>query len=145
VCPTEDNGCPIEDKGCCSIEDKSCCPQRTRELTNKLEPIIQTKPKLEPKPSITILIKGGSHTTLDREPDCYNSCTIYRGLCPVPTRSDFITFQRLENLHVAMLAKHNHTFFGVRRGDHYMPLQRFTLGSMTCLAKVSPQRPLLYC
>jgi hypothetical protein len=86
---------------------------------------------------------------------CYNSCTLYRGLCPVPTRSDFITFQRLENLHVAMLAKRNHTFFGVRPGDHYMPLQRFTLGSMTCLAKishrghsciakVSPQRPLLH-
>jgi hypothetical protein len=43
-----------------------------------------------------------------------------------------------------MLAKHNHTSFGVRPGDHYMPLQRFTLGSMTCLAKVSPQRPLLH-
>jgi hypothetical protein len=25
-----------------------------------------------------------------------------------------------------------------------MPLQRFTLGSMTCFAKVSPQRPLLH-
>jgi hypothetical protein len=25
-----------------------------------------------------------------------------------------------------------------------MPLQRFTLGSMTCLTKVSPQRPLLH-
>jgi hypothetical protein len=43
-----------------------------------------------------------------------------------------------------MSAKHNHTSFGVRPGDHYMPLQRITLGSMTCLAKVSPQRPLLH-
>jgi hypothetical protein len=43
-----------------------------------------------------------------------------------------------------MLAKHNHTSFGVRSSDHYMPLQRFTLGCMTCLAKVSPQRPLLH-
>jgi hypothetical protein len=75
----------------------------------------------------------------------YNSCTLCRGLCPVPTHSDFITFQRLENLHVAMPAKHNHTSFGVRPRDHYMPLQRFTLCSMTCLAKVFPQRPLLHC
>jgi hypothetical protein len=75
----------------------------------------------------------------------YNSCTLCRGLCHVPTRSDFITFQRLENLHVAMPAKHNHTSFGVRPRDHYMPLQRFTLCSMTCLAKVSPQRLLLHC
>jgi hypothetical protein len=43
-----------------------------------------------------------------------------------------------------MLAKHNHTSFGVRPGDHYMPLERFTLGSMTYLAKLSPQRPLLH-
>jgi hypothetical protein len=43
-----------------------------------------------------------------------------------------------------MLTKHNHTFFGVRLEDHYMPLQRFTLSSMTCLTKVSPQRPLLH-
>jgi hypothetical protein len=40
--------------------------------------------------------------------------------------------------------KHKHTFLGVRPGYHYMPLQRFTLGSMTYLAKVSPQRPLLH-
>jgi hypothetical protein len=58
--------------------------------------------------------------------------------------SDFITFWQIQNLHVAMPAKHNHTSFGVRLGDHYMPLQRFTLGSMTCLDKVSPQRPLLH-
>jgi hypothetical protein len=43
-----------------------------------------------------------------------------------------------------MLVNHNRTSFDVRPGDHYMPLQRFTLGSMTCLAKVSPQRPLLH-
>jgi hypothetical protein len=41
---------------------------------------------------------------------------------------------------------HNHTSFSVRPGDHYMPLQRFTLDSMTnsCIAKVSPHRPLLH-
>jgi hypothetical protein len=43
-----------------------------------------------------------------------------------------------------MLAKHNHTSLGVSPGDHCMPLQRFTLGIMTYLAKVSPQRPLLH-
>jgi hypothetical protein len=43
-----------------------------------------------------------------------------------------------------MIAKHNHTSFGVRPRDHYMPLQMFTLGSMIFLAKVSPQRPLLH-
>jgi hypothetical protein len=43
-----------------------------------------------------------------------------------------------------MLATHNHTSFGVRTGEHCMPLQKFTLGSMTCHAKVSPQRPLLH-
>jgi hypothetical protein len=43
-----------------------------------------------------------------------------------------------------MLAKYNHTSFGVRSGDHYKSLQRFILGSMTCLAKVSRQRPLLH-
>jgi hypothetical protein len=41
---------------------------------------------------------------------------------------------------------HHHTSFGVGLGDHYMPLQRFTLGSMTnsCIAKVSQHRPLLH-
>jgi hypothetical protein len=41
-------------------------------------------------------------------------------LCPVPTRSDFITFQRLENLHVAMPAKAQTQFLGcvVRRSQH---------------------------
>jgi hypothetical protein len=43
-----------------------------------------------------------------------------------------------------MPVKHNHTSLGVRPGDYYMSLQRFTLGSMTYLAKVSPQRPLLH-
>jgi hypothetical protein len=132
--PTEDKDCcPTEDKGCCPTEDKGCCPQRTRaavpqrtrvvvpqrirvvapqrttELTNKLEPIIQTKPIPEPKPSTTILIEGGSQTAHDREPNCYNSCTLCRGLCPVSTHSDFITFQRLENLHVARRSLHAFT------------------------------------
>jgi hypothetical protein len=58
--------------------------------------------------------------------------------------SDFITFRRLENLHVAMPSKEQTHFLGVWPGDHYILLQRVTLGSMTCLAKVSPQRPLLH-
>jgi hypothetical protein len=56
-------------------------------------------------------------------------------------RSDFITLRRLENLHDAMLAKHNHTSFGVGPGDHYMPLQRYPTSN---IAKVSPHRPLLH-
>jgi hypothetical protein len=42
----------------------------------------------------------------------------------VPICSDFIIFWRLENLHVAMSIKHNHTSIDVRLGDHYMPLQK---------------------
>jgi hypothetical protein len=45
---------------------------------------------------------------------------------------------------MAIPAKAQTHFLGVWPGDHYMPLQRFTLGSMTCLAKISPQRPLLH-
>jgi hypothetical protein len=44
-------------------------------------------------------------------------------------RSDFITFRWLENLYVAMLTEHNHTYFGVRPGDHHMSLQSLTLGA----------------
>jgi hypothetical protein len=43
-----------------------------------------------------------------------------------------------------MPAKAQTHFLGVWPGDHYMPLQRFTLCSMTCLAKFSPQWPLLH-
>jgi hypothetical protein len=54
--------------------------------------------------------------------------------------SDFITFQQLENLHVTMLAKHNHTSFGVRPGDHYMSFTKGPFGSVLHFAKVSPSR-----
>jgi hypothetical protein len=48
-------------------------------------------------------------------------------------RSDFITLRRLENLHVVLLAEHNHTSYGVRLGDHYMPLNRLTIdASYSC-------------
>jgi hypothetical protein len=161
VCPTEDKGCcPIEDKGCSSIEDKGYCPtedkgcflaedkgfcpiedkktdQQTR--TNNLG---QTNTRTK-----TIHYDSNLGTIPDHSwpwAGYYNSCTLCRGLCPVPTRSNFIIFWWLENLQVAMMAKHNQTSFGVRPGDHYMPLQRFTLYSMICLAKVSPQRPLLH-
>jgi hypothetical protein len=46
----------------------------------------------------------------------------------IPTHSDFITFLRLENLHVAMPVKHNHTSFDGRPGDHYMPFTKVPLG-----------------
>jgi hypothetical protein len=52
--------------------------------------------------------------------------TLCRGLCPVPTCSDLITFQQLENIYVAMPAKAQTHFLGVWPGYHYMPLQRFT-------------------
>jgi hypothetical protein len=37
--------------------------------------------------------------------DYHDSFILCRGLCPIPTHSDFITFRRLENLHVAMPTK----------------------------------------
>jgi hypothetical protein len=56
-----------------------------------------------------------------------------------------------------MLTEHNHTSFGVRSRDHYMPLQRFATGvchallwfpltsGPACSAKVSPNLgPLLH-
>jgi hypothetical protein len=46
--------------------------------------------------------------------------------------SDFITCRWLENLLFAIL----YTSFGVWPRDHYMPLQRFTMGRMPSLAKV---------
>jgi hypothetical protein len=42
--------------------------------------------------------------------------------------------KRLENLLFATL----YTFLGIWTRDHYMPLQRFTPGSMPDPAKVSP-------
>jgi hypothetical protein len=42
----------------------------------------------------------------------------------------------LENLHVAMPTKHNYTSFGVRPRDHYMLLQRSTLGRTSDFAWV---------
>jgi hypothetical protein len=68
------------------------------------------------------LIYRGPQIALDREHDYHDSFILCKGLCPIPTYSDFITFQWLENLHVAMSVKHNHTSFGVRPGDHYLPL-----------------------
>jgi hypothetical protein len=77
--------------------------------------------------------------------------------------SDFITFQQIENIHVAMPAKAQSHCCGVRLGDHYMSLQRSTLDRMSCcticfpflgttkypqapfiIAKVYPQKPLLH-
>jgi hypothetical protein len=113
-------------------------------VANRLKPIIQTKPIPESKPSTTILILRGSQTTLDCEPSYYNSCTLYRGLCLVSTHSDFITFWILENLHVGIPTKAQTHFLGVWPGDHYLPLQKFTLDSMTRLANVSTQRCLLH-
>jgi hypothetical protein len=44
--------------------------------------------------------------------------------------SDFLTFRWLENLHIAMPAKAQTHFLGVWLGDHYMLLQKFTLGNV---------------
>jgi hypothetical protein len=43
--------------------------------------------------------------------------------------SNFFTFQRLENLHVAMPRIARSHFRGVRLGDHYMHLQMLTIGA----------------
>jgi hypothetical protein len=43
--------------------------------------------------------------------------------------SDFITFRRLENLHVTIPAKAQSHFRGVGPVDHYIPLQRLTIGA----------------
>jgi hypothetical protein len=127
-----------------------CVPQRTRVVapTEDKRTNQQTRTN-NPDQTNTRTKIIQYHSNLGRisdyEPDCYNSCTLYRGLCSEPMHSDFITFQWLKNLHIAMPAKHNHTSFGVRSGDHYMSLHNFTPCSMTCLTKVSPQRSLLHC
>jgi hypothetical protein len=82
------------------------------------------------------IISGGSQTALDHEHSYHHSLTLCRGLCPVPKHSDFITFQRLENLYVVMSSKHNHTSFGVSPGDHCMPLQMSTPGRTSDFARV---------
>jgi hypothetical protein len=58
--------------------------------------------------------------------------------------SDFITFQQLENLHVAMSAKHNHTSFGVRPGDHYMSFTKVHLVQSCILLRFPHLGPLLH-
>jgi hypothetical protein len=59
-------------------------------------------------------------------------------------RSDFITFRRLENIYVAMLTKHNHTSFGMRLGDHYMPFTKVHFGQSCILLRISHLGPLLH-
>jgi hypothetical protein len=59
----------------------------------------------QPKPSQNPLILQGFQTPRNREHDYHDSCILYRGLCPIPTSSDFISFQLPENLHVAMPTK----------------------------------------
>jgi hypothetical protein len=48
----------------------------------------------------------------------------------VPTRSDFITHRRLENLLFAIL----YTSFGARPRDQYIHLQMLTLDRMSCFS-----------
>jgi hypothetical protein len=52
-------------------------------------------------------------------------------------RSYFITFRRLENLHVAMPTKVQSHYRGVKQGDQYMSLQRFTIGVCYVLLRFS--------
>jgi hypothetical protein len=77
--------------------------KRQRLLSNRRQRLTQSL-TLSPKPipSNTDLIERGSHTACNRKLDYHDSCTLCRGKYPVPTSSDFITFRRLENLHVAM-------------------------------------------
>jgi hypothetical protein len=58
--------------------------------------------------------------------------------------SDFITFQQLENIHVAMPTKHNHTSIGVRPGDYYMSFTKVPLGPPCILLRFPHLRPLLH-
>jgi hypothetical protein len=58
--------------------------------------------------------------------------------------SDFITFRRLENLYAVISVKHNHTFFGVRSGDHYILFTKVPLGQSYILLRFAPLRPLLH-
>jgi hypothetical protein len=66
--------------------------------------------------------------------------SLCRGLCYVPTCSDFNTFRRLENIHVAMPAKHNHASFGVRPEDHYISFINAPFRSVLHFAKVFPSK-----
>jgi hypothetical protein len=43
-----------------------------------------------------------------------------------------------------MLAKHNHTSFGVRLGDHYMPFTKVHLGQSCILLRIPHLTPLLH-
>jgi hypothetical protein len=57
----------------------------------------------------------------------------------MPTHSDFITLRRLENLHVAMPAMHNHTFLcEARRSLH--AVYKGSFGSVLHSAMDSPSR-----
>jgi hypothetical protein len=63
---------------------------------------------------------------------------------PCTMSSDFITFWRLEILHVAMPTKNNHTSFNVRPGDHCMLFTKVPLGQSYILLRVPHLRPLLH-
>jgi hypothetical protein len=56
--------------------------------------------------------------------------------------SDFIIFRWLENLHVAMPAKHNHPSFGIRLGDHYMMFTKVPLCQSCILLRFPHLGPL---
>jgi hypothetical protein len=71
---------------------------------------------------------------LDRcnhKPDYHDSCTLCKGKRSIPTSSDFIVAWVTRNLPFTIF----YTSFGVWSRDHYMPLQRFTMGHMPGLAK----------
>jgi hypothetical protein len=73
------------------------------------QPWLTDKTKLIPNQYHICLISRGFQTAHNREHDYHDSFTLYRGLCPIPMYRDFIIFWWLENLHVIMSAKHNHT------------------------------------
>jgi hypothetical protein len=67
--------------------------------------------------------------------------TLYRGLYPVPMSTDFITFQRLENLYVATAAKPQSHFHGCAANGS---LQNFSMASLSLYipTEVSPLEKL---
>jgi hypothetical protein len=95
----------------------------------------------QPKPSHNPLILWGFQTTHNREHYYHDSRALYRGLCHVPMSSNFITFQRLENLHVVMPAKAQLYFLWC---EAKRSLQEFSVASFSLYipTEVSPLEQL---
>jgi hypothetical protein len=86
-------------------------------------------------------ILGRTQTACNRKLGYHDCCTRCKGQCPVPTISDFITRRWQEKPPFY----HSYTSFGVWLRDHYMPLQRPTIGVCWDLLWIPQQRPHLQC